>query len=167
MTLPKVDQLVSVGTSIMGPALAVGRMIIDGERIMKENITKGKAVTIVHTFKDSLWALGSKANPPEANPFSISRAQPAPREGGVSAGAPPIPNTIADADEISLHVPGASSEERDKLPLEPGSSSPAAPDDEESFSMTAEGCVYSHARTPLTNCIIQKFRLLSRTLFYR
>ncbi|VDC04823.1 unnamed protein product [Peniophora sp. CBMAI 1063] len=138
MTLPKVDQLVSVGTNIMGPALAVGRMIIDGERIMKENINKGKAATIVHTFKDSLWALGSKTNPPEATPFSVSGAHPAPIESGASAGPPPVSNATTDGDDISLLVPGASSDERGKLPLEPGSSSPAALDDEEKFFMTAE-----------------------------
>ncbi|KZV70577.1 hypothetical protein PENSPDRAFT_579249 [Peniophora sp. CONT] len=106
---PKVGQLVSVGTNTLGPALAVGRMILDGDRIISENITKGKAVNILHTHKDSLWALGSKSSPPEPTPveFSNGRAT-ADLKSSQSAGALPAPNTSGQGDDdLPPLIPGA------------------------------------------------------------
>ena len=48
-----------------GPPLAVGRMAIDADKI-DHGVTKGKAVIVLHTWKDHLWAIGSKGEPPEA-----------------------------------------------------------------------------------------------------
>lgn len=47
------------------PPLAVGRMAVDADKI-DHGVTKGKAVIVQHTWKDHLWAIGSKAEPPEA-----------------------------------------------------------------------------------------------------
>ncbi|KAF8496116.1 hypothetical protein F5888DRAFT_1794721 [Russula emetica] len=48
-----------------GPPLAVGRMAVDADKI-DHGVTKGKAVIVLHTWKDHLWATGSKGEPPEA-----------------------------------------------------------------------------------------------------
>jgi translation initiation factor 2D len=48
-----------------GPPLAVGRMAVDADKI-DHGVTKGKAVIVLHTWKDHLWAIGSKDEPPEA-----------------------------------------------------------------------------------------------------
>ncbi|KAI9453599.1 hypothetical protein F5148DRAFT_1277436 [Russula earlei] len=48
-----------------GPPLAVGRMAIDADKIDR-GVTKGKAVIVLHTWKDHLWAIGPKGQPPEA-----------------------------------------------------------------------------------------------------
>ncbi|TFY65557.1 hypothetical protein EVG20_g5538 [Dentipellis fragilis] len=53
----------------MGPGLAVGRMAVDPTKLLSGQIDKGKAVVILHTWKDSLWELGSKADPPPPEPF--------------------------------------------------------------------------------------------------
>ena len=48
-----------------GPPLAVGRMAVDSDKI-DHGVTKGKAVIVLHTWKDYLWTIGSKCEPPEA-----------------------------------------------------------------------------------------------------
>lgn len=52
-----------------GPPLAVGRMVVDADKI-DNGVTKGKAVLVLHTWKDHLWALGSKGEPPDALPVA-------------------------------------------------------------------------------------------------
>lgn len=56
-----------------GPPLAVGRMAIDADKI-DNGVTKGKAVVVLHTWKDHLWALGSKSEPPDAVPVPAAAA---------------------------------------------------------------------------------------------
>lgn len=51
-----------------GPPLAVGHMAVDVNKI-NNGVTKGKAVVVLHTWKDNLWALGSKGEPPNALPL--------------------------------------------------------------------------------------------------
>jgi len=50
------------GAPQIGPALAVGHMILASEQI--RGVGKGKAVNIVHTWKDHLWEMGGKEDPP-------------------------------------------------------------------------------------------------------
>lgn len=47
------------------PPLAVGRMAVDTDKVNR-GVTKGKAVIMLHTWKDHLWAIGSRGEPPEA-----------------------------------------------------------------------------------------------------
>jgi translation initiation factor 2D len=54
-----------------GPHLAVGHMAVDADKI-GHRVTKGKAVIVLHTWKDHLWAIGSKGEPPEAVAISAS-----------------------------------------------------------------------------------------------
>ena len=50
------------GTARVGPALAVGRMVIPSDLV--EGGTKGKALTLLHAWKDQLWEMGGEEKPP-------------------------------------------------------------------------------------------------------
>jgi len=57
-----------------GPPLAVGRMAVDADQIDR-GVTKGKAVVVLHTWKDHLWSIGSKGEPLEAMPVSVAAGE--------------------------------------------------------------------------------------------
>jgi translation initiation factor 2D len=62
-------QLVSITEYIrdstrIGPPLAVGRMAVDSE-VLSEDGAKGKAVFVLHAWKDHLFDMGHKGNPPD------------------------------------------------------------------------------------------------------
>ena len=50
------------GTPRIGPALAVGRMTLPSRVV--EGGTKGKALTLLHAWKDKLWEIGGGERPP-------------------------------------------------------------------------------------------------------
>jgi translation initiation factor 2D len=52
-----------------GYPLAVGRMAVGSDRLQSED-AKGKGVLIMHTWKDKLWELGPKNDPP--GPMDVS-----------------------------------------------------------------------------------------------
>lgn len=61
------DQLVAITQyhpGKLGPPLAVGQMVVASDG-MREDGKKGKAVYVFHTWKDSLWELGSGGEVPE------------------------------------------------------------------------------------------------------
>ncbi|KAI0311462.1 hypothetical protein OF83DRAFT_1295388 [Amylostereum chailletii] len=57
-----------------GAPLAVGRLTVDAEKISEGGLTRGKAVTVLHTWKDHLWMMGSKVDPPEPIPLGTGEA---------------------------------------------------------------------------------------------
>ena len=77
----------------VGPPLAVGRMAVssDALRSDEDRDVKGKAVYILHTWKDALWEMGpsKKAEPP------------APRETQTNDGV-----SLDDSDEEQVEVTG-------------------------------------------------------------
>ena len=50
------------GTPRVGSALAVGRMALPSDLV--EGGTKGKALTLLHAWKDQLWQMGGGERPP-------------------------------------------------------------------------------------------------------
>ncbi|KAF8519390.1 hypothetical protein BU17DRAFT_90099 [Hysterangium stoloniferum] len=56
-------------SEMIAPPLAVGRMAVDSQEL--KEAAKGKAVNVLHTFGDSLWQMGSKAEPPEPVKINI------------------------------------------------------------------------------------------------
>ena len=52
------------GIPRIGPALAVGRMELPSHLV--EGGTKGKALTLLHAWKDQLWTMGGQEKPPRA-----------------------------------------------------------------------------------------------------
>jgi translation initiation factor 2D len=85
----------------------VGRMAVDADKI-DHGVTKGKAVIVLHTWKDHLWAIGSKGEPPEAVSVSAAGAEgtdavddnkDAGADGGSEGGHKPVgdhPAEVAD-----------------------------------------------------------------------
>ncbi|KAF9784781.1 hypothetical protein BJ322DRAFT_1109491 [Thelephora terrestris] len=59
------------GVPQIGPALAVGRMILAGDQIRR--VEKGKAVNVIHTWKDHLWEMGGKEDPPALRAIEINQ----------------------------------------------------------------------------------------------
>ncbi|KAH9037453.1 hypothetical protein EDB85DRAFT_2142399 [Lactarius pseudohatsudake] len=55
-----------------GPPLAVGRMAIDADKIDNNGMNKRKAVIVLHTSKDHLWALGSRGGQPDALQVAVT-----------------------------------------------------------------------------------------------
>ncbi|KAK7061050.1 hypothetical protein VNI00_000785 [Paramarasmius palmivorus] len=77
----KEGQLVSVckyetkeGTPTLSPPLAVGRMAVSSDQLAEGGKEKGKAVIVLHTWKDYLWEMGNKSDPPEDVPIQIGNA---------------------------------------------------------------------------------------------
>lgn len=56
-------------------------MAVDADKI-DHGVTKGKAVIVLHTWKDHLWAIGSKGEPPEDVAISAARGDEETGAGG-------------------------------------------------------------------------------------
>ncbi|KAF8630727.1 hypothetical protein AX15_002748 [Amanita polypyramis BW_CC] len=56
----------------LSPPLAVGRMAIPADQMTED--AKGKAVLVLHTWKDHLWDMGSKIEVPEPTVFGAEEA---------------------------------------------------------------------------------------------
>jgi translation initiation factor 2D len=94
----KRGQLVSIST-VNGPPLAVGRMAVDIDTMP----TSGKAVHVLHTWKDALFNHGSRPDPPvptetvepepepEPEPESAPESDPLPALSAQGACSPPTP----------------------------------------------------------------------------
>ena len=81
---PAEGQLVSItcyAQGAIGPPLAIGRMAVPGERV-REKDAKGKAVRVLHVYKDKLWEMGGKSEPPEPVPVSANSDADAGAEDG-------------------------------------------------------------------------------------
>lgn len=106
-----------------GPPLAVGRMALDASKL--RDGAKGKAVHVLHTYKDRLWEMGDKSGPPDAvlleaqvvgDEWSDEGADPLQEHGelgGKSQATPPPQSESGDtveedkADEPKLSPLGA------------------------------------------------------------
>ncbi|KAK1216736.1 hypothetical protein PQX77_020623 [Marasmius sp. AFHP31] len=103
-------QLVSVckyerreGVPTLSSPLAVGRMAVSGERLVDGGQEKGKAVLVFHTWKDHLWAMGSKAEPPEDVPIQTSMETEENEDGGEQH--PDVPEVTNALEELSTDDP--------------------------------------------------------------
>ncbi len=61
---------------IVTPPLAVGRMAVSSEdlKVKSERDEKGKAVLVLHTWKDHLWEMGQKGDVPPGAPLGTGKA---------------------------------------------------------------------------------------------
>lgn len=92
-----------------GPPLAVGRMAVGAEGLRRG--VKGKAVLVVHTYKDKLWELGKKDDPPEPVEVTLSDAQAEEtREGASEDEATPPPGSEIGEGEAEGPVEGQAGE---------------------------------------------------------
>ncbi|ESK85165.1 eukaryotic translation initiation factor sui1 family protein [Moniliophthora roreri MCA 2997] len=106
----KEGQLVSVckyesrdGTPTLSPPLAVGRLAVSSDQLADGGREKGKAVIILHTWKDHLWEMGNKSEPPEDVPIQRNGAdaEQADGENGAVEPSATIPNFSYTPEEIS------------------------------------------------------------------
>ena len=94
-----------------GSPIAVGRMLIDGDMLTKDEERKGKAAVVLHMWKDYLWEMGRGGEVPVvvAPPSvegqgeeSLSEDEDEDEDGdgeGQAASATPPPQSEADPDE--------------------------------------------------------------------
>ncbi|EKM76563.1 hypothetical protein AGABI1DRAFT_122508 [Agaricus bisporus var. burnettii JB137-S8] len=102
-------------TRLVSPPLAVGRMAISGEdlKTKSEADEKGKAVLVLHTWKDHLWDMGQKGDTPNDTPL-VTGGQVAEGGGAVSEGAGPQGGENDDPTKSQAH--GEPVEERVETP---------------------------------------------------
>ncbi|KAF9512452.1 hypothetical protein BS47DRAFT_1464083 [Hydnum rufescens UP504] len=92
-SLPLIPEngLVAVAEANSLIPLAVGRMALPSPDIKRDG--KGRAVRILHTWKDTLWEIGSKPEPPDSIP-TLRLTSPTfpvePSPGSVDKGAAPV-----------------------------------------------------------------------------
>ncbi len=127
-----------------GPPLAVGRMAVNADKI-DNGVTKGKAVVVLHTWKDHLWTLGSKGEVPNALPIAAEAAGDE-QTSGVGDGG-------VDRNEGSVDAPHSSAgqEPADNAPaMAQGGPGPAiTAEAEEVEKLTPEGTLLHAFRTLL------------------
>ncbi|KAJ6476284.1 eukaryotic translation initiation factor SUI1 family protein [Mycena sanguinolenta] len=68
--LVSISQYTHAEKPTLSPPLAVGRMALASDKIQDGHQEKGKAVYVLHTWKDHLWDMGSKPDVPEAVLFA-------------------------------------------------------------------------------------------------
>ncbi|KAJ3566910.1 hypothetical protein NP233_g6706 [Leucocoprinus birnbaumii] len=75
-------------TRMLSPPLAVGRMAVSSEDLkIKSNAEeKGKAVLVLHTWKDHLWDIGQKDDVPPGTPLSSTNRSTEPQEDPAAEG---------------------------------------------------------------------------------
>ncbi len=116
------DQLVSVTqyhTGAIGPPLAVGRMAVSSDTLRSADKTdvKGKAVHILHAWKDYLWEMGpsKRADPPapveiKSPDVETTVGDEAGSRGGSTGSAAASPSPSADATSAQVEEGQVSSE---------------------------------------------------------
>lgn len=102
--------------------LAVGTMVLPTRDIVPRSGMKGKAVHLLHVYRDYLWAMGDKSDPPDMKDMSEDedeeedeeqdddnhRAQE-PTESSTSPDAAEEPHTVAEErDRKKLSTSGKS-----------------------------------------------------------
>jgi translation initiation factor 2D len=104
--LPAIPQhgLVSIAQR-HGNIVAVGKMALDSQEI--KAAAKGKAVVVIHTYKDALWRMGSKSDPKPSVPLSVEE-QTEPHEAA-NESAPGSPDASSPVVEGSAMEPATPS----------------------------------------------------------
>ena len=100
------------GTPQIGPALAVGYMALTSDQVRGSG--KGKAVNIVHTWKDHLWEMGGKEDPPAPRVIELNRKMGSEVDGEVSPSSDPD----APAETTSGSPGGGPPQPQDEPPKE-------------------------------------------------
>lgn len=99
------------GAPQIGPALAVGHMALAGNQVGGSG--KGKAVNIVHTWKDHLWGMGGKEDPPAPRLIELNKV-----DSEVNGEGPPGGDPGALAETTSGSPEEGSPQPQDEPPKE-------------------------------------------------
>jgi len=143
-----------------GPPVAVGRMAIDAGKIGRA-VTKGKAVIVLHTWKDQLWTIGSKGDPPEAVPVSETGGEETGAGNGGAEGGEGADGPLADVQD---HPP----EKKEGPDVGPeGAAAVPVPEKltPEDVSVRLRAALLQALRTTLTNLPSSAFPMPTTTLY--
>lgn len=130
----------------IGPALVVARMVVDGRRIIQQNLKTGKAAVVLHMVGDKLWEMGSRPtslpDPMSMTYSSPSKAAPMEDDANGVAGTAKIEEVVEDGD--ATEPPDSADEgeqeqeppQSTKIEAEPSAASAAGEPD---IKLTPEG----------------------------
>lgn len=110
----KAGEVVAVSLQNRVP-LAVGVAVFDVGNLSKAVGQKGKAVYIVHCFKDELWALGKKSQPPADIPVSTEELEEAAQQLALESDNEEMEKQVEDIPE----TPEAPEPVEETTPAEP------------------------------------------------
>lgn len=115
------------GAPQVGPALAVGRMVLTSDQL--RGAGKGKAVNIVHVWKDHLWEMGGKEDPP-ASRVITELNQTVDSEVSSDSDTPAEPQSESPGERSSQpqDEPPAGSPKEETNPLSQQGKSPTSPE---------------------------------------
>lgn len=97
----KAGEVVAVALQNRVP-LAVGVAAFDVGNLSKAVGQKGKAVYIVHCFKDELWALGKKSQPPAEVPISTEELEEATQQLALDSEDDEVEKRVEDIPETTV-----------------------------------------------------------------
>ena len=141
--LVAITQHTNTSSTARGPPLAVGRLAVDLSLVRAE---KGKAVNVLHTWKDHLFDLGCKGDPPgiveievvsEAGEELKTGAEPAYVQGSPDAGIDEVDGKDIDTSDLEAKV-GSPPSAAPKTHIQP------------EVQLSKEGDIYFHLCCQLT-----------------
>jgi len=144
--LVAITQHTNTSPTARGPPLAVGRLAVDLNMVREE---KGKAVHVLHTWKDHLFDLGCKGDPPGIVEIEVVGGEAMEGEelktGADPAGVQDLPD--ADVDEVD-----GKDIKRSDVESKVGSPPSAAPKThiQPEVQLSKEGDIYFHLCCQLT-----------------
>ncbi|KAL5525212.1 hypothetical protein ACEPAF_9081 [Sanghuangporus sanghuang] len=165
---PTEGHLVSVTQYIpgaVGPPLAVGRMAMPGARVREED-AKGKAVRILHVYKDRLWEMGGKGEPPEpeVRPVLEDReAEEGEREGAEEKGNADGEKSEKASHDVEAATPPPASEVEEADIVEEDAAPP--PLDPQEVSSILRSSLIQAIKTTLSSLPQASFPIPSTTLY--
>ncbi|KAJ1988766.1 hypothetical protein H4R33_002307 [Dimargaris cristalligena] len=151
--LPEVKsgQLVAIAVADFGAPVAVGYMALPSSEIAANRAAKGKAIYILHTYKDYLWQQGDKSEPPPPSAATNSSQR------GVGDSTQPS-NTAASATAES-HQPEAETTPGKQAPI-------AAPISPAEMDELLHQCLLQTLKTDLTAEVLAPLLPLSISTLY-
>ncbi|KAJ7260911.1 eukaryotic translation initiation factor SUI1 family protein [Mycena haematopus] len=116
--LVSISQYTHADKPTLSLPLAVGRMALASDKIRDGHQDKGKAVYILHTWRDHLWDMGSKPDVPETVSFALEPPQPGVNASSIKddeaesdkaeGASPPIPgNEFPATEDTSANAPAS------------------------------------------------------------
>ncbi|KAL1937903.1 hypothetical protein VTO73DRAFT_12653 [Trametes versicolor] len=167
------DQLVSVTQyhrGAIGPPLAVGTMAVSSDilRSAEETDVKGKAVYVLHTWKDALWEMGpsKKTEVPAPRELKASEADVSDDEEDSPADNNATPDETAGApsEELDNQKPAAETQPANPSP-EVGSSTSAAKLTPEDVSFILRAALLQAISTTLSGLPQSSFPITASTFW--
>ncbi|CAA7262134.1 unnamed protein product [Cyclocybe aegerita] len=121
------------GKPALSPPVAIGRMALPSDRLRAAGTEKGKAIHVIHTWKDHLWEMGSKIDIPEDTLLEesapVEQGEESEEEGTGNQATPPPPippEEMAETPQTVSYTPQEVTELLNKALLQSISKPPPA-----------------------------------------